>query len=254
MNKINAISYGTYKRIGKECYDCVSNAILCGYRTIDTADLYKNHIEVGNAINDSIKKGIISRNDICIITKIHNRDQKNNSVYEAVHRFIKELNQEYIDIILLHSPIDEFTVKSYTDLTKAKNENLIKHIGVSNFNIKNLKILLDNNYCPYINQIELSIFCHRDELVKFCKDNSIIVQAHSCLTNGIKIHDKNDNFIENMIKWLLNQNIYVVIGSKNIDHMKKNFDSDQNNNHINHINLDQCENLDCNFFIYKYRD
>lgn len=230
---LNSIAYGTYRLRGEECYINVKKALVMGYRTIDTAKLYKNQRDVGRAIRDVINETQIKREDIIVTSKIHFSDQENETVYLSCHEILKELGLDYIDIMLLHSPIKGKIIKSYRDITRAQKEGLIKHIGVSNFEIEDLNILLNENFIPEINQIELSIFFQRKELVNFCKENNIIVQAHSCLTNKMKIHDEKlvklsrdigTTPVDLMISWCLNIGAYVTIGSTDETHMKNNLE------------------------------
>jgi diketogulonate reductase-like aldo/keto reductase len=254
---VSRIAHGTYRLRGEKCYENVKSALLMGYRTIDTADLYKNHSEVGRAVNDILKETTIKREDIIITSKIHNKNQESDDVYESCHRLIKELGLDYVDIMLLHSSVQGKSIKSYTDLIRVKTEGLIKQIGVSNFDIDDLKILLDEKMVPYLNQIELSIFFQRKELVDFCKKNNIIVQAHSCLTNKSKLDDERlvksatelgISSAELMILWCLKNDVCVVVGCPNGEHMQNNLLLQHKTDLLGENNFDS---FDEKFFIYK---
>jgi len=253
---LNSIAYGTYRLRGDKCYENVKKALLIGYRTIDTAKLYENHSDVGRAIKDVIGETTLKREDIIVTSKIHFSDQENETVYISCHEILKELGLDYIDIMLLHSPIQEKIIKSYTDLTKAKNEGLIRQIGVSNFDIDDLNILINKKFIPYVNQIELSIFFQRKELVKFCKKNNIIVQAHSCLTNKIKLNEDKLLKLANefemttadlMILWCLNIGVCIAIGSTDEIHMRNNLQL-ENKSFASNYKFDDFEER---FFIFK---
>ena len=184
------IAFGTYRLEGENCYNSVKNALKVGYRSIDTATLYENHNDVGRAINDAMSEYGIDRSEICVSSKIHRRDQKSNNVYSMCQQILGELNLEYLDILLLHQPIKTKHEQSWRDLERAVNNNLVKKIGTSNFNIQDLSYILDISLVkPYINQYEMSIYCQQTELTDFCKKNNILIQAHSCLTFGKKMKD-----------------------------------------------------------------
>lgn len=252
---MNNIAYGTYRLRGQKCYDVVKFAIQNGYRTIDTAELYKNHEYVGKAIRDCISEGVVKRNDLTIISKIHNEHQRNGTIKESCQQIINELNIGYVDIILLHTPHKKYYIDSYDQLNEfyKNNKQFVKHIGVSNFDIEHLNKLSSK---PYMNQIELSMFNQRKNLVKYCNDQNIIVQAHSCLTNKKKCNNQKliDYSVQNkipvheiMIRWCLNKKICVVIGSQNYDNILKNIKIDVDGQ----LNF---EWDDEHFFIYKSFD
>jgi diketogulonate reductase-like aldo/keto reductase len=263
---MDKIGYGTYRLKGTECYNCCLMAIANGYRTIDTAILYKNHNEIKRAINDSIKNLGIKRSDLFIISKIHKKDQKNESVYEACLNIIEELGLTYIDLILLHEPIEDKIIKSWSDLIKVKDNKLTRFIGTSNFNEKYLLIILNNfTEKPYSNQIEISLFGQNKNLILFCQNNGIIVQAHSCLnlvqqkyeqlnftttTTQINqlINNHNMQLTDLIIVWLLNNGIHIVIKTINDDHMKQNLNC--LNKQID-INNDLISKLNENYYFYK---
>lgn len=229
MNCAN-IAYGTYRLRDKNCYDCVRTAIKVGYKIIDTASLYKNHIYIKDAIRDAIINKDIKREDIFVISKIHNRDQLNGKVYEACKEIINEL--EYVDLILLHSPIEKCYIESWKELIKAKEDGLIKYIGVSNFNKIHLTNIIKYER-PYLNQVEMSVIGQQTELINFCKENNIIFQAHSIFTNNKYVNEMNilmkngvNNLLlyEKIILWCLKMNISIVIGTSDRNHMINNLE------------------------------
>jgi methylglyoxal/glyoxal reductase len=228
---IDKIGFGTYKIKSKEI---IKKAIKIGYRTIDTADLYNNHQE----IRDAIKESGYNRNEFFIVSKIKNKDQVNGTVKEAIYKILDIF--EYIDLLLLHAPMSSF-IDSWKILENEYKNNKIKKIGVSNFRIDELRLLLKTcKIKPYLNQIEISPFNTRYELTKFCKDNDIIVQAYSSLTRGFKLKKdiKNIEIIKQkyklstcqiLLKWAYDSGYYIIPMSTNYDHMKENFIIDKLN-------------------------
>lgn len=185
---MDSVGLGTYKLLYDECYNIVKKAIELGYRLIDTATLYGNHVEIGRAIKDSG----IDRSELFITSKIHKKYIKNGKIEEGFNTILEELNVEYIDLLLLHEPYklkdaERKNIEIWRKMELICRSEKAKNIGVSNFRITEIKNILD--YCsikPYINQIEVSPFCQRKKLISFCKENGIKIEAYRSLTNGEK--------------------------------------------------------------------
>lgn len=214
MANLDKIGLGTYRLKGEKCYHAVLNALKIGYRTIDTAELYSNHDQIARAIKDSG----IERDKIFLISKIHNNDQVSFRVKEGFDKILKELETDYLDLILLHAPTPQYT-HSWKILQELKGKNYVRYIGVSNFRIGELKNL---DTTPYLNQIEVNPFNIRKELTTYCKENNIIVQSYAPLTKAKKIDIINPSL---MLNWSLSNGYYTIPCSSNIDHLKENFNT-----------------------------
>jgi diketogulonate reductase-like aldo/keto reductase len=225
------IAYGTYKLSFDEAYDMTLKALKNNYRFIDTAQLYKNEEAVGKAIRNSN----IPRDNITLITKISIKAIKNG--YESIEKSIMESLEKletYIDILLLHGfySHDDWL---YLENIYLKYRSKIKNIGVSNYNYNQIENLLKiSNIKPYLNQIELSPFFFRKDLIHLCKNNNIIVMAHTLFTqNKIDYNNISDlkklsikynvSSYQIIVQWCLQQNISIVLGTKNEDHLIANF-------------------------------
>ena len=168
------LGLGTYMLRNKS-YKMVLAALKAGYRHIDTAKLYGNESDVGQAIKDSG----VPREEIFITTKIMRHDIKNR-LKEAVESALNALDT-YIDLLLLHVPTSN-SVEAWSVLQDFKGDR-VRELGVSNFSISDLEVLSPKPWC---NQIELSPFLQRRPLVNYCKRNSIRIIAHSSL---VKLDD-----------------------------------------------------------------
>lgn len=215
------VGFGTYKLIDNEAYYAVLAALKKGYRRIDNAKIYKNEEQVGKAIKQGISDGIIKREELCITTKISNKDQIKGRVRKAFMDSMSKLGLTYLDEVLLHHPIADKLEQSWKELTELYKEGLCKRIGVSNFEINDLKYFdTDSNLIkPMINQIELHPFYRRDALVEYCRLHNIMVVAHSSMVCGHKFDDKNILSIANnykvsvaqiLLKWGL-QHGYIIL-------------------------------------------
>jgi diketogulonate reductase-like aldo/keto reductase len=165
-------------------FESVSLALKLGYRLIDTASLYQNEVDVGEAV----RRSQIPRGDLFITTKLWNSDQGYDSTLKAFDYSIKRLGLRYVDLYLIHWPVAEKRLESWRALEKLKNEERCRSIGVSNFTIRHLKELLDDcTIFPAVNQVEFSPFLYQKELLEFCQKHAITLEAYSPLTKGDRL-------------------------------------------------------------------
>lgn len=245
MQNIPSIGFGTYRLRGDIAYESTLFALKNGYTHIDTATLYGNEEEVGKAIKDSG----IKRENLFITTKILLKDiEKGESgIVESIQNSLNKLKVEYLDLVLFHAPpeTDEMVVSSWKVVEKNINHqegglnNKVKRVGVSNYNINHLKLIFDNcTLKPYCNQIELSPYLQRKELVQFCRDNQIIVVAHSSLVKGEKFNTskrKDEKLHQLSIQtgiceahlllcWAISKNYVILPRSSKNEHITENLE------------------------------
>lgn len=220
----------------------IIEAIKIGYRHFDFALIYENEKEIGKALENIFKSGLIKREELFIASKLWNT--YHDHVNEGIEQSIKDLKLEYLDLYMIHWPVhakpdskmrsiyengkvilNEFDIKKlWPRMENLVKKGLVKSIGVSNFGIENITKVL--NICtikPVVNQIELHPFLQQKDLVSFCKKNGIILEAYSTLRslkdiknnilgNEIKNIAKNKNCsISNVIINFLLQNDFVSI-------------------------------------------
>ena len=148
-----ALGFGTWKLTGQTCVQAVTEALAVGYRHIDTAFMYGNHKEVGQAIKNSG----VQRENLFITSKVWRDSLTSQGVINACNQTLKELGCEYLDMYLIHWPIREVPIKETLNAIQAlKEQGLIKAIGVSNFGII-FKQILPNILGPCIVQETLQI-------------------------------------------------------------------------------------------------
>ncbi len=189
-NTIPAIGYGTYKSVnGPETISSVKNAIKSGYRHIDTAAIYDNEESVGLAIQQSG----ISRDELFITSKVWNTNRGYESTKKAFFETLDRLQLEYLDLYLIHWPAvstfypDWRTINAETwrALEELKEEGLIRSIGVSNFLKEHLEALFETaEIVPAINQIEIHPGQLQKDLVEFCENKGILVEAWGPFARG----------------------------------------------------------------------
>lgn len=193
--KIPKIGFGTAPLKGEEAYSAINAAINSGYRHIDTAQNYENEVEVAKAIKDSS----LNREDFFITTKLRAEIKTYDEAINAFEASLKALDTDYIDLFLIHAPwpwnekysdYSKENIEVYKALEHLYKEKRVRAIGVSNFDTKDLKNIL--NHCaikPQINQIKYHIGHPQVETVRFCERNDILVEAYSPLGRGGTLSD-----------------------------------------------------------------
>ncbi|KAI0076173.1 aldo-keto reductase [Panus rudis PR-1116 ss-1] len=185
-NEIPIVGFGTYQMEGKTAYNAVTWALESGYRHIDSAEWYYNERECGNAIRDFLAKHDLPRSAVFFTTKLQN----NGSYARAkagIDKSLKACGLEYIDLYLLHSPIGgpQKRRESWKAVCDAKKEGKIRSVGVSNFGVKHLKEMIrDGVELPVLNQIELHPFNTHADIVEFCQEHDIVLEAWAPLVRG----------------------------------------------------------------------
>ena len=192
--KIPQLGYGVYLIPNNgETEKCVLEALKIGYRHIDTAHIYENEKEVGLAI----KKSGIPREEIFITSKLWISEYGPGKTLTAIDKMLKRLDLEYIDLILLHFPFNDY-IGAYKDLEKAYEEGKVKNIGISNFEDKKLEELCEQaKIKPVLNQVELHPYFQQNELRKRMEKYNCKIEAWAPLGHALT-----DIFNEEIIKKL----------------------------------------------------
>jgi len=204
--RIPLVGFGTYlDTITPDLSDVVQvieTALEVGYRHLDTAQMYGSEPGIGQAIKNCVSKGLVSRQELFITTKLNPSSNRREDVVPALRKSLQTLDLPYVDLYLIHWPIaykqaelgtvDELKQVAmvqdvdYVDTWKGMEEcvdlGLTKSIGVSNFNSKQLQRVL--NMCripPANNQVECYPYLNNDKLIKFCQERNVSVSAYSPL-------------------------------------------------------------------------
>ncbi|KEZ46784.1 GCY protein [Scedosporium apiospermum] len=244
--EIPAIGLGTWQSPPNQVYDAVLSALKNGYRHIDTAFAYGNETEVGAAIRDSG----VPRSEIWVTTKLDNPWHKR--VPEAIDASLKNLGLDYVDLYLVHWPssTDPADLKkhlegwdfvdTWREMQKLVGTGKARNIGVSNFGIRNLERLLNDESCkivPAVNQIELHPCNPSPKLVAYNTSKGIHSTGYSCLgsTNSPLYTNKTLLDIaaakgrtpqQVLLMWGLQKGWSVIPKSVSEDRIKANFEVD----------------------------
>jgi diketogulonate reductase-like aldo/keto reductase len=227
-----AIGFGTWQIDDQdEASEAVKTAIEVGYRLIDTARIYGNEQGVGVGIKESG----VPREEIFITTKLWNDDQGYESALKAYDASLKRLDLEYLDLYLIHWPATDKRAESWKALQEIHSKGLAKAIGVSNYTVQHLKELLENSdVIPAVNQIEFHPFIYKEqkEVLEFCKQKGIIVEAYSPLARAQDMENTTLHAVAEhhgktiaqvMLRWAIQHGTVPIPKSTNPGRIKENF-------------------------------
>lgn len=179
---------GVYKMTDpEETIAAITKALQVGYRAIDTAALYYNEEQVGEAI----RHAGVPREEVFVTTKVWNTDQGFDNTLRAFEVSLKKLGMDYIDLYLTHWPVEGKYTETYRAIERLYDEKLIRVPGVSNHHEQHLEEVLKLAQTPpMVNQIELHPYLSQEPLRAFCKQQDIAVTAWSPLGRGALLEDE----------------------------------------------------------------
>ena len=227
---IPKIGYGVYQIPKEITKECVLNALSVGYRHIDTAFMYHNEKEVGEAIKESG----IARSEIFVTTKIVNAKDYDEAC-QMIECALKTLNLDYIDLMLIHWPAGD-NLAMYKAMEDYYFQGKLKAIGLSNFYGNELdNIIKHSRVIPTIDQIEAHVFNCQIETQKELEKHSIVLEAWSPLAAAkldifsnptlVEIANKYHKSVAQIaLRYLYQRNIVIIPRSKNVERMKENID------------------------------
>ncbi|PGX40253.1 aldo/keto reductase [Priestia megaterium] len=184
--KMPGFGLGVFKvEEGPELVNVVKIAIKHGYRSIDTAAIYGNEEGVGRGIREGLKEAGISRENVFVTSKVWNADLGYDTTIAAYETSLKKLGLDYLDLYLIHWPVEGKYKEAWRALETLYKEGKVKAIGVSNFQVHHLKDLMeDAEIKPVINQVEYHPRLTQKELQAFCEKHHIQLEAWSPLMQG----------------------------------------------------------------------
>jgi 2,5-diketo-D-gluconate reductase A len=186
--EIPQLGFGVFKIAPAETKRATLDALEVGYRHIDTAEMYGNEKEVGEAIAESG----LSRDDVFVTSKLNNPFHARVDALEAFDGTLDALGFDYLDLFLIHWPlpgVGDF-VETWMALQEIHASGRARAIGVSNFQPAHIRRLLDRaDIVPAVNQIEAHPFLTQDDVRAFNFDNDIVTEAWSPLAHGAAVRD-----------------------------------------------------------------
>jgi len=228
---IPQIGLGLWQVKDQNEFDGAFNAaIKAGYRHFDSAQEYHNEQMLGKSWRASGKK----RDELFITTKISIRNFRPKKVHASFEESLTKLQTDYVDLLLLHFPVTVLRKKAWKALEEIHAAGGARSIGVSNYTIRHLEEL--STYAkimPVINQVELHVFLQQPELVKYCQDRNIIIEAYSPLAHAramdnqvindiAKKHGK--TYAQVMLRWLIQQRFVILPKSVTPSRIQQNIE------------------------------
>ena len=230
--KMPIIGLGTWTLDDEEAKEAVYIAIQNGYRLIDTAQYYGNEVGVGEGVKKAISEGIVQREDVFITSKIYASTDHS----KAIEKSLKNLDLEYIDLLLIHQPgFDDEGL--YKTMEKYYQEGKLKSIGISNYYTKEAvdEVFSYAKVVPAIIQNENHIYYQNHKLQEYVKQYGILIESwypfggrghteenfnHETIVEIAKKYNKTSAQI--ILRWQLQAGYIAIPGSKNPDHIKEN--------------------------------
>ena len=219
-----ALGLGTWKAQGDKVVQAVLEAIKMGYRHIDTAMIYDNEVEIGQAVARAIDMGLCTREDLFITSKLWNDRHEPHEVLPALEASLNRLKLDYLDLYLIHWPIafklgilipqtpDEYLplskaplVDTWNAMQQAQKTGLTRAIGVSNFTTKHLGLLEACAVIPAVNQVEMHPLLTQEKLRNYCAIKGIALTAYAPLgskdrAHAMKATDEPNLFVNEVIE------------------------------------------------------
>ena len=184
---IPQLGFGVFLVAPDEAVDAVSTALDVGYRHIDTAQMYGNEREVGEAV----RRSGLPRDDVFLTSKLNNNHLERDDILRSLDQSLADLGVERLDLFLIHWPLPAISdyVKRWKALEEIYDGGRVRAIGVSNFQPHHLRNLLGAaDVRPTINQVECHPFLTQDELRAFDTDHQIVTEAWAPIARG-KVND-----------------------------------------------------------------
>ena len=229
--KLPFVSYGVYEIKPKKTKEAVLNALETGYRAIDGAQVYYNEKEVGEAIKESS----IPREEIYLTSKNWVSNSGYDKTIKAVNRTLKDLQTDYLDLLLIHEPFGDY-YGSYRALQDLQKEGTVLSIGVSNFNSTRLVDLTMNfDIVPQVNQVETTPYFQQYEANEVMGKLGVAHQSWGPLSEGLnnlfknpilsEIAEKYDkSTVQIILRWLVDRDIAFSCRSLKTERMEQNID------------------------------
>ena len=200
-DELPMLGLGTWKSAPGDVYEAVKYALDGGYRHLDCAPIYGNEPEVGRALSESVEEGVVNRDDVWITSKLWNDAHRPEHVRPALESTLDDLQIDTLDLYLIHWPValthgtdmpsspDDFVSLDKVPLSETwaamedlADDGLVRHIGVSNFNVPKLRRLFDDaDRLPEMNQLEMHPYLQQQDMMTFAREQDLPLTAYSPL-------------------------------------------------------------------------
>lgn len=230
--EVPEIGLGTYKLYGRECYQTLRKAIDLGYTHIDTAQMYQNEGEIGEAVRASG----VDREDLFITTKVWHTHLQHDDVLQTVEDSLRELDTSYVDLLLIHWPNPDVPLeRTFEAMMTLRDQGKAISIGVSNFNLPLMKQAIEELRIPlFCNQREFHPFMVPEAVLNYSYDHEFLITAYAPLARGRVFEeeiireiaaDHGKTPAQVALRWLIEQeNVVAIPKATSEAHLKANLD------------------------------
>lgn len=233
-NTIPQLGFGVYQIDPQDTTEAVGEALEIGYRHIDTAEMYGNEREVGEAIRASG----LDRGDVFVTSKLNNGAHEPDDARRAFDTTLSDLGFDYVDLFLIHWPLptlyDGDYVSTWKTLEEFKNDGRARSIGVSNFQVEHLeRLAAETDTVPAVNQIEVHPYLTNEAVRAYGREHGIATEAWSPIAQGAVLDDPVITRIAEkagktpaqvVLRWHIQRGDIVFPKSVTPSRMRENFD------------------------------
>ena len=233
-NTIPQLGFGVFQIEPRGTAEAVSEALEIGYRHIDTAEMYGNEKEVGEAVRDSG----LDRSDIFVTSKLNNSFHEPDDARKAFDTTLSDLGFDYVDLFLIHWPLptlyDGDYVSTWKVLEEFKGDGRARSIGVSNFHVEHLeRLAAETDTAPAVNQIEVHPYFTNEDVRAYGQEHGIVTEAWSPIAQGGVLEDETITRIAEkvgktpaqvVLRWHIQRGDIVFPKSVTPSRMQENFE------------------------------
>lgn len=223
------LGLGTFDLRNQDCVDAIKTALGLGYTHFDTAAMYANHEQIGQALQEAGVK----RADLFITSKVSRDNLRYDNVLSECNKALNQLQMDYLDLYLIHWPNNDIPLtETFRAFAKLIEDGKVKNIGVSNFTIARLRRAIAATDLPItVNQVEYHPYLNQEALLDFCQRNQIALTAYSPIAKGRvmsnpllteigKRHSK--SAVQVSLRWMIQKDIIVIPKASSEGHMAAN--------------------------------
>lgn len=229
---IPRLGFGVWQIDNDEVERAVAHALEVGYRSIDTAQGYDNEAGVGQALRDAA----VDRSEIFLTSKLRTRAMGHDGALEGVRQSLEALGVDYLDLMLIHwpTPAHDQYVETWRGLIEAREQGLVRDIGVSNFTRGQLeRIIGETGIVPVLDQIETHPHFQQKQMLPYLASRGIRHEAYSPLGSGAALDDpvigelaaaRGRSPAQVILRWHLQRGSIVIPKSVTPERIEENFD------------------------------